>query len=160
MNLPTAKFKCLYDLESSVVEKINCVCKEIYGAKNVEFSTNAKNQMAALKRNGWDKLPICIAKTQYSFSDNAKNIELREYISDMDVCMAAADLVICRAGAMTMSELAIRGSTAIFIPSPNVTEDHQYKNAKVIRLEQNYRSTQNILDAANSVIKNHGILTF
>jgi UDP-N-acetylglucosamine--N-acetylmuramyl-(pentapeptide) pyrophosphoryl-undecaprenol N-acetylglucosamine transferase len=61
-----------------------------------------------------------------------ENIELVEYIYDMPVKMAAADLVICRAGALTVSELAISGKCAIFIPSPNVTENHQYKNAKVL----------------------------
>ena len=52
--------------------KIAAICKEIYGANGVEFTTTAKNQMAAIKRNGWDNLPICIAKTQYSLSDNPK----------------------------------------------------------------------------------------
>lgn len=46
--------------------------------------------------------------------------------------MAAADVTICRAGAMTISELAIGGKCAVFIPSPNVTDNHQYKNAKVL----------------------------
>ena len=46
--------------------------------------------------------------------------------------MAAADLVICRAGAITLSELASQGKAAILIPSPNVTDDQQYKNAKVL----------------------------
>jgi UDP-N-acetylglucosamine--N-acetylmuramyl-(pentapeptide) pyrophosphoryl-undecaprenol N-acetylglucosamine transferase len=64
--------------------------------------------------------------------DKNKHIMLREYINDMHRCMAAADLVICRAGAMTLSELAIRGRASILIPSPNVTEDHQYKNARLL----------------------------
>ena len=46
--------------------------------------------------------------------------------------MAAADIVICRAGAMTLSELAAMGRAAVIIPSPNVTDNHQYKNAKVL----------------------------
>ena len=46
--------------------------------------------------------------------------------------MAAADLLICRAGAMTISEVAMMRRPAIFIPSPNVTENHQYKNARVL----------------------------
>ena len=64
--------------------------------------------------------------------DKCENIELCEYIYDMPLKMAAADLIICRAGAMTISELAITGKAAIFIPSPNVAENHQYKNAKVL----------------------------
>lgn len=65
-------FQYLYDTADTIKAKITKICKEIYGAANVEFSTQAKNQMAAFKRNGWDKLPICMAKTQYSFSDNPK----------------------------------------------------------------------------------------
>ncbi len=64
--------------------------------------------------------------------DKYDNIELLEYIYDMPVRMAAADIVICRAGAMTVSELALDGKCAVFIPSPNVTDDQQYKNAKVL----------------------------
>jgi UDP-N-acetylglucosamine--N-acetylmuramyl-(pentapeptide) pyrophosphoryl-undecaprenol N-acetylglucosamine transferase len=61
--------------------------------------------------------------------DKAQNIQLVEYIYDMPQKMAAADLVICRAGAMTLSELAMMKKACILIPSPNVTDNHQYKNA-------------------------------
>lgn len=64
--------------------------------------------------------------------DRLPNIDLREYIYNMPDVMAAADLIICRAGAMTVSELAMSEKAAIFIPSPNVTNNHQYKNAKVL----------------------------
>ncbi len=57
---------------------------------------------------------------------------LKEYIDDMPTYMAAADLVICRAGAMTLTELAMMKKPAVLIPSPNVTDNHQYKNAKVL----------------------------
>ncbi len=56
-------------------------------------------------------------------------LDIREYISDMPQCLAAADLVICRAGAITLSELQACGRAAILIPSPNVAENHQYHNA-------------------------------
>ena len=56
-------------------------------------------------------------------------LDLREYIFDMHNVMAAADLVICRAGAITLGELAVLGKPAILIPSPNVTNNHQYYNA-------------------------------
>ena len=65
-------FKPIYDTALPIKDKVAAICKEIYGADGVEFTTQAKNQMAALKRNGWDNLPICIAKTQYSLSDNPK----------------------------------------------------------------------------------------
>ena len=61
-----------------------------------------------------------------------ENLQLLEYIYDMPLKMAAADLIICRAGAMTVSELAASGKCPVFIPSPNVAENHQYKNAKVL----------------------------
>ena len=62
----------------------------------------------------------------------ADGIEVREYIYDMPLVMAAADLVICRSGASTVSELAAIAKPAILIPSPNVTADHQTKNAQVL----------------------------
>lgn len=75
-------------------------------------------------------------KTKAAFEeaglDKCDNIKLCEYIYDMPVQMAAADVIVCRAGAMTVSELAISGKCAVFIPSPNVTNNHQYKNAKVL----------------------------
>ncbi len=60
------------------------------------------------------------------------NCILTDYIYDMPLQMAAADLVICRAGAMTLSELAKMKKSAILIPSPNVTDNHQYVNAKTM----------------------------
>ena len=65
-------------------------------------------------------------------ADKFENAELAEYIYDMHTKMAAADVVICRAGAMTVSELSMMGKAAIIIPSPNVVDNHQYKNAKVL----------------------------
>ena len=65
-------FKPIYADELSIKQKITTVCKEIYGADGVEFTSAAKAQLAAIKRNGWDNLPVCIAKTQYSLSDNPK----------------------------------------------------------------------------------------
>ena len=58
--------------------------------------------------------------------------EVRPYIDDMPVVMAAADLVICRAGASTLGELTALGKPAILVPSPFVAANHQYKNAKVL----------------------------
>lgn len=61
--------------------------------------------------------------------DKYENLQLVEYIYDMPKKMAVADLVIARAGAMTLSELAMMKKPCILIPSPNVTDNHQYKNA-------------------------------
>ncbi len=60
------------------------------------------------------------------------NLDLRDYIYDMPLAMTAADLVLCRAGAATLSELSAIARPAILVPSPNVTADHQTKNAQVL----------------------------
>ncbi|MBQ3792058.1 MAG: undecaprenyldiphospho-muramoylpentapeptide beta-N-acetylglucosaminyltransferase [Clostridia bacterium] len=65
--------------------------------------------------------------------DKCPRIEMKEYIFDMPLRMAAADLLINRAGAMTVSEIALMKKPSIFIPSPNVTNNHQFKNAKVLK---------------------------
>lgn len=63
--------------------------------------------------------------------DSKKNnsLYIKEYIDDMPIRMAAADVIVCRAGAITLSEIEILGKTSILIPSPNVAENHQYHNA-------------------------------
>lgn len=61
-----------------------------------------------------------------------RHAEVREYIYDMPRLMAAADLVLCRAGASTISELCYMGKPVIMVPSPNVTDNHQEKNARVL----------------------------
>lgn len=60
------------------------------------------------------------------------NLIIREYINDMPRCLAAADLVISRCGAITLAELKAAGRASILIPSPNVAENHQYHNAMVL----------------------------
>ena len=65
-----ANYSRLYDNDLSVEEKITKIAKEIYHADNVVFEKKAKTQIAQIVKNGWDKLPVCMAKTQYSFSDD------------------------------------------------------------------------------------------
>ena len=60
------------------------------------------------------------------------NLIIREYIDDMPRCLAAADIVICRCGAITLAELKAAGKASVLIPSPNVAENHQYHNAMVL----------------------------
>ncbi|MFL1013047.1 undecaprenyldiphospho-muramoylpentapeptide beta-N-acetylglucosaminyltransferase [Flavisericum labens] len=69
---------------------------------------------------------------QYKIYNHTKNVQVFEFLNDMDLAYAAADLVISRAGASSVSELCIVGKPVIFIPSPNVAEDHQTKNAMAI----------------------------
>jgi len=69
---------------------------------------------------------------KYKIYGNTKNIQVHAFINDMAYVYAAADIIISRAGAISVSELCIVGKPVIFIPSPNVAEDHQAKNAQAI----------------------------
>ena len=87
-----------------------------------------------------------VTKALAHMSDNPK-IKVFEYIYNIPEIMAAADLVVCRAGASTLSELGAVGRAGILIPSPNVTENHQFFNAKTfsdkgaaVILEEKYLS--------------------
>ena len=71
-NQPSAPLNYAYELEDSIKEKIEKVAKKIYGAGSVEFSLKAQKEIALLEKWGMGKLPVCIAKTQYSFSGDAK----------------------------------------------------------------------------------------
>ena len=68
----SAKINYAYDEDLTVDKKIEAICKNIYGAKDVIFAKSAANMLKTLTAAGYDKLPVCIAKTQYSFSDDAK----------------------------------------------------------------------------------------
>ncbi len=63
---------------------------------------------------------------------NAKNLDIREYINNMPTCLAAADVVVARAGAITLSEIQAKGKPSVLIPSPNVAENHQFHNAMAL----------------------------
>ena len=67
-------FKFLYDTELDIVEKINIICKEIYGATKVNISDEIMSKIKDINNNKMSNLPICVAKTQYSFSDDAKKV--------------------------------------------------------------------------------------
>ncbi len=82
-------------------------------------------------KSGKDWMPEYLG-TQGVDLNRSPLIRLTEYIYDMDLCMAAADLVICRAGAITLSELEAQGKASIIIPSPYVGENHQYHNAMTL----------------------------
>lgn len=94
----------------------------------VKDNKNIKH-LHATGKSGYEKYS---ALAKEKGIDKADNIEISEYIYDMDKQLAAADLVICRAGAITIAENCCLGKASILIPSPNVTADHQYKNAKVL----------------------------
>ena len=103
------RFSPIYDAALPIKDKIAAICTEIYGADGVEFTTTAKNQMAAIKKNGWDKLPICIAKTQYSLSDNPKLLARPENftitIRELKPSIGAGFIVALSGDIMTMPGL-------------------------------------------------------
>ncbi|MBQ8359782.1 MAG: undecaprenyldiphospho-muramoylpentapeptide beta-N-acetylglucosaminyltransferase [Oscillospiraceae bacterium] len=80
---------------------------------------------------GWEWMPQRVASEGVDLKE-AKSIEMREYIYNMPTLMAAADVIISRAGAGSCNEIAASGTPAILIPSPNVAANHQEKNARVL----------------------------
>jgi formate--tetrahydrofolate ligase len=66
-----SKLKLLYPDEMPLVEKIRTICKEIYRAKDIDVHKPVRDQLEAFEKMGYGKLPVCIAKTQYSFTTNA-----------------------------------------------------------------------------------------
>lgn len=68
----SSDFHHLYDPEDGVEQSLRTLAREVYGADDVVFSDKAPAALRTLKKNGWDKLPVCVAKTQYSFSDDPK----------------------------------------------------------------------------------------
>lgn len=72
---------------------------------------------------------------EYSKYNELENVQVHEFLNRMDLAYAAADFIVSRAGASSVSELCIVGKPTIFIPSPNVAEDHQTKNAKSVAKE-------------------------
>jgi UDP-N-acetylglucosamine--N-acetylmuramyl-(pentapeptide) pyrophosphoryl-undecaprenol N-acetylglucosamine transferase len=80
---------------------------------------------------GWEWMPEHVASLDVDVSaDNG--IDMREYIYNMPTVMAAADVIISRAGASTCNEIGASGTPSILIPSPNVTNNHQEKNARIL----------------------------
>ena len=81
---------------------------------------------------GVELFPQMLRENGMDPSKNKENLDIREYIYDMPECFAAADLVIGRSGASTLSELEAAVKASILIPSPNVAENHQYHNAMAL----------------------------
>ncbi|MGT2932722.1 formate--tetrahydrofolate ligase [Streptococcus catagoni] len=83
-----SNYKAIYQKEDSLEEKMTKIVREIYGGKTVQLSVKAKTQLKQFKEFGWDSLPVCMAKTQYSFSDNQTllgaptdfDITIREFV--------------------------------------------------------------------------------
>lgn len=98
-----------YNLEDDIHIKIEKVCKNIYGAKQIEISEEAEKQIEKIIKLGFNNLPICIAKTQYSFSDDPKNLEcdgnFTIHIRDVVLKSGAGFIVIITGKIFTMPGL-------------------------------------------------------
>ena len=102
-------FQYIYDLEDSIKEKIQKVATKIYGATGVVFEEKAEKEIERIEKLGYTKFPVCIAKTQYSFSDDPKNLECKDdyiiTIRDIEL-KTGANFVVALAGKiMTMPGL-------------------------------------------------------
>ena len=81
--------------------------------------------------NNYQWMPEYIQKMGVDLSQ-ARNVDLREYIFDMDKVLCEADLVVCRAGASTLAEVCAAGKPSLIVPSPYVADNHQEKNARLL----------------------------
>lgn len=109
LNEEKPDFHYLYELTDSIEDKISKVAKEVYGAAGVNFSLKATKQLQEFKANGWDHLPVCMAKTQYSLSDQPNllgrpegfHIEIRE----LKASIGAGFIVALTGNVLTMPGL-------------------------------------------------------
>ncbi|EGQ3273238.1 formate--tetrahydrofolate ligase [Staphylococcus pseudintermedius] len=103
------QFKRLYELEMPLEEKIEKIVKEIYGGSKVTFTSKAQKQLAQFKANGWDHYPVCMAKTQYSFSDDQTQLgapsDFEITIRELEAKTGAGFIVALTGAIMTMPGL-------------------------------------------------------
>ena len=102
-------FNFIYNDSDSIKEKILKVANKIYGAKDVEYSEEAKENIKMIEELGYGNLPVCIAKTQYSFSDDPKNLECTDcynvHVRDVELKSGAGFIVVLAGKIMTMPGL-------------------------------------------------------
>ena len=102
-------FKFAYELNETIEDKIKAIAQKIYGAEDVEFTEEAKLHIKEIEDLGYSNLPVCIAKTQYSFSDDAKNLECKEpfniHVQDVVLRAGAEFIVVLTGKIMTMPGL-------------------------------------------------------
>ena len=108
-NKNASQFRYVYDLQDDIKTKIEKVAKEIYGASSVDFSEQACNEIVRIEKMGYKNLPVCIAKTQYSFSDDSKNLECKDpfkiTIREINLKAGAGFVVAIAGKIMTMPGL-------------------------------------------------------
>ena len=102
-------FRFSYELDATLEEKIEAIVRRVYGGKGVSFSPEAKKSISRLKKLGFGGLPVCIAKTQYSFSDNPKKLGAPENftvsVKNVKVSAGAGFVVVLTGDIMTMPGL-------------------------------------------------------
>lgn len=102
-------FNFMYEDTDSIKDKILKVATKIYGAKDVEYSDEAKENIEMIEKLGYGNLPVCIAKTQYSFSDDPKNLECNNeyniHVRDVELKTGAGFIVVLAGKIMTMPGL-------------------------------------------------------
>lgn len=102
-------FHTLYDVNDSIEDKMNTIVTEIYGADGVDFTADALKQVRELEKLGLDRLPICVAKTQYSFTDDPKKLgapkNFRITVREVKVSAGAGFIVALTGSIMTMPGL-------------------------------------------------------
>lgn len=107
-----SSFKPIYSLDASIEEKVGKLAKEIYGADGVDFSAAAKKSVAEIEKLGYGKLPICVAKTQYSLSDDptllGRPSGFRLTVRDVSLSAGAGFVVVYTGSIMTMPGLPKR----------------------------------------------------
>ena len=107
---PVNEFKPLYkNDEDSIKDKINLIVRKIYGGKNVMFSKQALKQLKDIEKNGWDKLPVCMAKTPFSLSDDPNLIgcphDFTIHVSKLEAKLGAGFIVVHTGKVLTMPGL-------------------------------------------------------
>lgn len=115
------------------------------------------NHIHGYGRLGKEKFPQLLKDNNIDLS-TTDSVRAYEFLDNMDTCLAAADLVICRAGAITISEIEATGKACILVPSPNVTANHQYHNAMVLKnsdacfvLEEKDYTKEKIIDMVKNL---------
>ncbi|RDI43062.1 formate--tetrahydrofolate ligase [Falsibacillus pallidus] len=102
-------FHSLYDVSDSLEEKITAIVQKVYGGKGVEFSTKAFRQLKEAEKNGWGHLPVCMAKTQYSLSDDPNKLgrpsEFTIHVRELIPKLGAGFVVALTGDVMTMPGL-------------------------------------------------------
>lgn len=99
----------IYDVNETIEEKITKIAQIVYGAKDVEFSEEAMNKIETFKENGWDKLPVCMAKTQNSITDDAnlkgRPVGFTIHVKDLSISAGAGFVVAYTGSILTMPGL-------------------------------------------------------